>query len=81
MGIVNVQRALELSVLFITRVTSSTCFSHSCRYGAAELHSVAAYMGGVAAQEAIKLLTNQFVPINNTHIYNAAKHSSVTLKL
>ena len=55
--------------------------SCSCRYGAAELHSVAAYMGGVAAQEVIKVLTQQFVPVNNTFIYNAMKQTSVTLEM
>ena len=53
----------------------------SCRYGAAELHSVAAYMGGVAAQEVIKVITHQFIPINNTYIYNAMKQSSITVKM
>jgi len=52
-----------------------------CRYGGAELHSVAAYMGGVAAQEVIKLITRQFMPVNNTYIYNAMKQTSVTLEL
>ncbi|KAL3148869.1 hypothetical protein ABBQ32_001742 [Trebouxia sp. C0010 RCD-2024] len=42
-----------------------------CRFGAGELHCVAAVMGGMASQEAIKLITNQFVPINGTIIYNA----------
>ena len=32
---------------------------------------VAAFMGGVAAQEAIKLVTRQFVPVAGTLIYNA----------
>ena len=52
-----------------------------CRYGAAELHSVASFMGGVAAQEVIKVLTAQFVPINNTFIYNAAQQTSATVCL
>ena len=53
----------------------------SCRYGASELHSVASFMGGTAAQEVIKLLTSQFVPINNTFIYNAIKQTSLTVEL
>lgn len=52
-----------------------------CRYGAAELHSVASFLGGAAAQESIKLITHQFLPINNTFIYNAMKQTSVTVKL
>jgi amyloid beta precursor protein binding protein 1 len=41
------------------------------RFGAAELHVVAAVMGGIAAQEAIKLVTRQFVPLAGTLVYNA----------
>ncbi|XP_055892296.1 NEDD8-activating enzyme E1 regulatory subunit-like isoform X1 [Biomphalaria glabrata] len=52
-----------------------------CRYGASELHTVAAFMGGVAAQEVIKVVTGQFVPINNTFIYNAQKQTSTTIIL
>lgn len=52
-----------------------------CRFGGAELHSVAAFMGGVAAQEVIKLITRQFVPVNNTYVYNAMKQSSVSIKI
>ena len=46
------------------------------RFGAAELHSVAAVVGGIAAQEAIKLLTSQFIPLQGTLIYNAMAGTS-----
>ncbi|KAG7315001.1 hypothetical protein KOW79_021089 [Hemibagrus wyckioides] len=52
-----------------------------CRYGAAEPHTVAALLGGAAAQEAIKLITHQFVPFNNTFIYNAMAQTSATFQL
>ncbi|KXZ45671.1 hypothetical protein GPECTOR_52g69 [Gonium pectorale] len=52
-----------------------------CRAGAAELHVVAAFMGGVAAQEAIKLLTRQFVPLAGTLIYNAMAATTTVLEL
>lgn len=42
-----------------------------CRFAGAELHSVAAFMGGCAAHEVIKLITGQYVPLNNTLIYYA----------
>lgn len=51
-----------------------------CRYGAAELHTLSAFIGGVAAQEAIKIITHQFIPFNNTYIYNAMKQTSVTIE-
>ena len=38
------------------------CCCCCCRLGASELHVIASVMGGMAAQEAIKLLTGQFVP-------------------
>ncbi|CAL8088626.1 unnamed protein product [Calicophoron daubneyi] len=42
-----------------------------CRFGGGELHSVAAFMGGIAAQEVVKLITHQFVPVTKPLIYNA----------
>uniref|UniRef100_A0A8D3D1Z1 NEDD8-activating enzyme E1 regulatory subunit n=1 Tax=Scophthalmus maximus TaxID=52904 RepID=A0A8D3D1Z1_SCOMX len=52
-----------------------------CRYGAAEPHTVAAFLGGSAAQEAIKIISHQFVPFSNTFIYNAMSQTSATLHL
>uniref|UniRef100_A0A3Q3WXP2 NEDD8-activating enzyme E1 regulatory subunit n=1 Tax=Mola mola TaxID=94237 RepID=A0A3Q3WXP2_MOLML len=52
-----------------------------CRYGAAEPHTVAAFLGGCAAQEAIKIISHQFVPFCNTFIYNAMSQTSRTLQL
>jgi amyloid beta precursor protein binding protein 1 len=40
------------------------------RAGGGEMHTVAAFMGGVASQEAIKLITGQFVPLDNTIVFN-----------
>uniref|UniRef100_A0A1E1X2X7 NEDD8-activating enzyme E1 regulatory subunit n=1 Tax=Amblyomma aureolatum TaxID=187763 RepID=A0A1E1X2X7_9ACAR len=52
-----------------------------CRYGAAELHAVAAFVGACAAHEVIKLATGQYVPLNNTLIYNAMTAASETFVL
>ncbi|MFT7816777.1 NEDD8-activating enzyme E1 regulatory subunit isoform X2 [Arapaima gigas] len=52
-----------------------------CRYGASEPHTVASFLGGSAAQEAIKIITHQFVPFNNTFIYNAMSQTSTTFQL
>ena len=51
------------------------------RYGASELHLVAAIMGGMAAQEAIKLITAQFLPLQGTLIYNGMTSTSFVLPL
>mmetsp|Transcript_769 Transcript_769/g.2042 ORF Transcript_769/g.2042 Transcript_769/m.2042 type:complete len:557 (+) Transcript_769:145-1815(+) len=40
------------------------------RYGGAELHTIAAVIGGVGAQEVTKVLMQQFVPMNGTFLWN-----------
>ncbi|XP_029464060.1 NEDD8-activating enzyme E1 regulatory subunit isoform X2 [Rhinatrema bivittatum] len=52
-----------------------------CRYGAAEPHTIAAFLGGAAAQEIIKIITGQFVIFNNTFIYNGMSQTSATFQL
>uniref|UniRef100_A0A8C5WYL5 NEDD8-activating enzyme E1 regulatory subunit n=1 Tax=Laticauda laticaudata TaxID=8630 RepID=A0A8C5WYL5_LATLA len=52
-----------------------------CRYGAAEPHTTAAFLGGAAAQEVVKIVTRQFVIFNNTYIYNGMSQTSATFKL
>ncbi|KAI3457348.1 hypothetical protein Pfo_014011 [Paulownia fortunei] len=52
-----------------------------CRCGAAELHAVAAFIGGIASQEVIKLITRQFVPLSGTFIFNGIDHKSQLLLL
>ncbi len=47
-----------------------------CRFGASELHCLGAIVGGMAAQEAIKLVTHQFVPLGGVLIYNAMSSTS-----
>jgi amyloid beta precursor protein binding protein 1 len=42
-----------------------------CRFGVStEIHNVAAFMGGAAAQECVKVITKQWAPANNTFVYN-----------
>ena len=42
----------------------------ACRGWRVELHAVSALLGGVAAQEAVKLLTGQYLVVENTFVYN-----------
>jgi len=53
-----------------TAAVSENAVHEMCRFGAAELHNIAALLGGVVAQEVIKVLTHQWVPLNNTLVYN-----------
>ena len=52
-----------------------------CRYGGAELHTVAAFLGGIASQEIIKIITEQYVPLNNTLVLNGVTSTVATLTL
>jgi len=59
-----------LTELKIRTPTIPECLTEITRYGASEIHNVSAFIGGVAAQEVIKILTKQYVPLNNTLIFN-----------
>ena len=48
------------------------------RYGRAQLHCVSSFMGGLAAQEACKLMMNQYVPLNHTLVYDGI-HGKVSV--
>ncbi|CAM6070645.1 unnamed protein product [Sphagnum tenellum] len=55
--------------------------SEVCRFGAGEIHTIASIVGGIASQEAIKLLTRQFTPVQGTFVYNAMSATSLVLNL
>jgi amyloid beta precursor protein binding protein 1 len=40
------------------------------RYQNAEIHNVASVVGGVASQEAVKLITGQYVPMDGNYLFN-----------
>jgi amyloid beta precursor protein binding protein 1 len=42
------------------------------RFGSGEMQTTAAVLGGIAAQAALKILTRQFVPLDNTVIWNGS---------
>jgi len=51
-----------------------------CRFGASETHGIASYIGGVTAQEVLKLTTEKWTPLTNTHIFsglNCTSHSFI----
>ena len=52
------------------RVLTATLLLCSVRFGASELHNTAAFLGGVGAQVALKVILRQFVAVNNTVVYD-----------
>lgn len=51
------------------------------RWGASSMHNMGAILGGVAAQEIIKGVTQQWEPLNNTWIFNGMDATSAQLNL
>lgn len=46
-----------------------------------ELHNISALMGGIVAQEAIKVITKQYVPADNTCLFDGVGSRSGVLRL
>jgi len=46
-----------------------------------EVHAVASIVGGMCAQEVIKVVTRQFVPVDNVLFFNGMNQTTSTLKL
>lgn len=51
------------------------------RAAGGELHNVSAVMGGMVAQEMIKIITKQYIPINNTCIFDGIGSRCQVLRL
>ncbi|KAJ4851232.1 NEDD8-activating enzyme E1 regulatory subunit axr1 [Turnera subulata] len=62
-------------------ILTEDLINEMCRFGASELHAVAAFIGGIASQEVIKLITEQFVPMSGTFIFNGIDQKSQLLVL
>ncbi|CAD5218992.1 unnamed protein product [Bursaphelenchus okinawaensis] len=63
------------------RIIPNSAIKEICRYGTAELNVVCSILGGIVAQEAIKLCTQQYVPVDNTFIYDGRTQKSVSIQL
>ncbi|KAL2830561.1 hypothetical protein BDW59DRAFT_141103 [Aspergillus cavernicola] len=46
-----------------------------------DLHNISSLTGGLVAQEALKVLTRQYVPLDNTCIFNGIRSNSAMYKL
>ncbi|KAL8142144.1 hypothetical protein V2J09_015176 [Rumex salicifolius] len=78
-------RTIAVSILSDLGCNGSTLsedlINEMCRFGASELHVVAACIGGIASQEVIKMITKQFIPMRGTFIFNGIDHKSQLLSL
>jgi amyloid beta precursor protein binding protein 1 len=55
--------------------------SEFVRAAGGELHNISALTGGMVAQEAIKLITRQYVPVNNTCVFDGIKSTTSVLRI
>jgi amyloid beta precursor protein binding protein 1 len=46
-----------------------------------ELHSISSFVGGLVAQEAIKVITKQYVPVDNTCVFDGIRSITAVLRL
>ena len=51
------------------------------RSGSVELHNISALVGGVVAQEIIKVITKQYVPVDNTCVIDGIQSKSAVFRL
>ena len=51
------------------------------RAGGAELHNISALTGGMVAQEVIKVLTKQYIPIENTCVFDGITSKTAVFKV
>lgn len=70
--VVNVLKEHELA----DDAVSNDFIKEICRYGGSQLHSLGAILGGVASQEILKITTKQWIPVNNTYIFNGMASNS-----
>jgi len=51
------------------------------RSGGAEIHNIAALAGGMIAQEVIKVITKQYIPVDNTCLFDGIESTSCVLRI
>jgi amyloid beta precursor protein binding protein 1 len=61
--------------------TKPECLQEIARWGATEIHNIAAFVGGVGAQAALKVILQQYVPLNNTLIFNGISGGCKSMEL
>jgi amyloid beta precursor protein binding protein 1 len=54
---------------------------YRARAGGGELHNIASLAGGLVAQEVIKVVTKQYIPVDNTCIFDGIQSTSSVIRL
>ena len=56
-------------------------FYFRCRFGGGEIHTTSATLGGIVAQEIIKLITFQLVPLDSTLILDGMNCTTAMFRI
>ncbi|KAF2273034.1 uncharacterized protein EI97DRAFT_503818 [Westerdykella ornata] len=51
------------------------------RAGGAELHNISAFTGGLVSQEVIKIITEQYIPVDNTCIFDGVRSKTAVIQV
>jgi NEDD8-activating enzyme E1 regulatory subunit len=65
----------------IDREAITKVFTEVGRLAGHELHNISALTGGMVAQEAIKIITRQYVPVDNTCVFDGIRGMTLVLRL
>lgn len=80
----NPSRALDVTALSPDPNTQENlikALGEAERASGGELHNISSVVGGMVAQEAIKLLTRQYVPVDGTFVFDGIKSKSTVFKI
>jgi len=64
----------------VDRDGDEDCIAEMVRYGGSEPHTVAAVMGGIVSQEALKIILRQYSPYNHTAVFEGVHCRLKTMK-
>lgn len=73
--IISYSNLLYISIPIFFSIDSCAVYtkSHSrevCRSGGVEVVTISSIIGAIGSQEAIKILTHLYIPLDNTYVYN-----------
>lgn len=71
-----------MQLRLLNSAPDSMLISHArTRAGGAELHNIASLAGGMIAQEVIKVVTKQYIPVDNTCVFDGVKSLSEVMRV
>ncbi|KAF2739026.1 hypothetical protein EJ04DRAFT_541057 [Polyplosphaeria fusca] len=73
--------SLDEDELSTVRTQTSDFVQELVRAGGAELHNISALTGGLISQEVIKIITEQYIPVDNTCIFDGIRSKTAVIQV